>query len=366
VIAQAGRFKTVTIATNMAGRGTDILLGGNPEFLARAEMENEWMRQAATLPEGGHRYEDVLQKLRDRHDEAVQQAHRQYQPKWQPFEDAQAEALEQLADAHRAYLEAAFWTARTAYETQIARYAAQPSAEAARACTAAASSYSDALQEVDRVCGPFFGDEGQQRFRRALDDLQTALTEAATDSGAGTRVAAVQPTFERVRADYERAVQKALTATDATAVDLDGTRRTYDDTEKAFRDAEAAYLEQRKPYEEAVAAAQREYEETRRKYTKAVEDVREEMEKAPLEFRDRYEGTLSRYQTLCAEEREKVLAAGGLYIIGTERHESRRIDNQLRGRSGRQGDPGASRFFLSLEDDLLRIFGAERIQGLPM
>jgi preprotein translocase subunit SecA len=59
-----------------------------------------------------------------------------------------------------------------------------------------------------------------------------------------------------------------------------------------------------------------------------------------------------------------VVEAGGLFIVGTERHESRRIDNQLRGRAGRQGDPGASRFFLSLEDDLLRIFGAERIQGL--
>ncbi len=65
-----------------------------------------------------------------------------------------------------------------------------------------------------------------------------------------------------------------------------------------------------------------------------------------------------------AGERGKVLEAGGLHIVGTERHESRRIDNQLRGRSGRQGDPGSSRFFLSLEDDLLRIFGAERIQGL--
>jgi preprotein translocase subunit SecA len=63
-------------------------------------------------------------------------------------------------------------------------------------------------------------------------------------------------------------------------------------------------------------------------------------------------------------QRDKVLAAGGLYVIGTERHESRRIDNQLRGRSGRQGDAGASRFFLSLEDDLLRIFGSERIKGL--
>ena len=66
----------------------------------------------------------------------------------------------------------------------------------------------------------------------------------------------------------------------------------------------------------------------------------------------------------CDEERERVVAAGGLHVLGTERHESRRIDNQLRGRSGRQGDPGSSRFYLSLEDDLLRIFGSERIAPL--
>lgn len=65
-----------------------------------------------------------------------------------------------------------------------------------------------------------------------------------------------------------------------------------------------------------------------------------------------------------AEKKQKVLEAGGLYVIGTERHESRRIDNQLRGRSGRQGDPGNSVFFLSLDDDLMRIFGAERLQPL--
>jgi preprotein translocase subunit SecA len=78
----------------------------------------------------------------------------------------------------------------------------------------------------------------------------------------------------------------------------------------------------------------------------------------------RWEEVLDRCRAACASEREEVLEAGGLHIIGTERHESRRIDNQLRGRAGRQGDPGSSRFFLSLEDDLLRIFGAERIQGL--
>ena len=66
----------------------------------------------------------------------------------------------------------------------------------------------------------------------------------------------------------------------------------------------------------------------------------------------------------CAQEKEKVLSLGGLYIIGTERHESRRIDNQLRGRSGRQGDPGMSRFYVSLADDLMRIFGSERIASI--
>ena len=73
---------------------------------------------------------------------------------------------------------------------------------------------------------------------------------------------------------------------------------------------------------------------------------------------------LKEYTASCSAEHERVVNAGGLAIIGTERHESRRIDNQLRGRSGRQGDPGASRFYLSLEDNLLRLFGSEKIQPL--
>jgi len=77
-----------------------------------------------------------------------------------------------------------------------------------------------------------------------------------------------------------------------------------------------------------------------------------------------YEEALGKYRKQCAAERDEVLTLGGLHILGTERHESRRIDNQLRGRSGRQGDPGSSRFFLSLEDNLMRIFGSERISGL--
>ncbi len=77
-----------------------------------------------------------------------------------------------------------------------------------------------------------------------------------------------------------------------------------------------------------------------------------------------FEALRAEMKARCAEEHERVVALGGLRIIGTERHESRRIDNQLRGRGGRQGDPGDSRFYVALEDDLLRLFGSERVQGL--
>jgi len=79
---------------------------------------------------------------------------------------------------------------------------------------------------------------------------------------------------------------------------------------------------------------------------------------------DVFKDTLEEFKKICKAEHEEVVALGGLHIIGTERHESRRIDNQLRGRAGRQGDPGSTRFYLSLEDDLLRVFGGDRIKSM--
>jgi len=79
---------------------------------------------------------------------------------------------------------------------------------------------------------------------------------------------------------------------------------------------------------------------------------------------EEFQQILIKAKEICQKEHEKVVSLGGLHIIGTERHESRRIDNQLRGRAGRQGDPGSSRFYLSLEDELLRLFGGERLQSL--
>ncbi len=83
-----------------------------------------------------------------------------------------------------------------------------------------------------------------------------------------------------------------------------------------------------------------------------------------LAVREEFKQALAKHKAAIAQEAEKVRAAGGLFIVGTERHESRRIDNQLRGRSGRQGDPGETRFFLSLEDDVMRLFGSERVMSM--
>ncbi|MBC8338251.1 MAG: preprotein translocase subunit SecA [Alphaproteobacteria bacterium] len=93
-------------------------------------------------------------------------------------------------------------------------------------------------------------------------------------------------------------------------------------------------------------------------------DMRISNEVKDKEGSEAYDNNVRRIREEVAEYRKTVLEAGGLMVIGTERHESRRIDNQLRGRSGRQGDPGASNFFLSLEDDLMRIFGSERIDSM--
>ena len=96
----------------------------------------------------------------------------------------------------------------------------------------------------------------------------------------------------------------------------------------------------------------------------AATGMSDEIDERCAEARALYHENLEKYRAQIAPEADRVRAAGGLFILGTERHESRRIDNQLRGRSGRQGDPGESRFYLSLEDDLMRLFGSERILGI--
>lgn len=122
--------------------------------------------------------------------------------------------------------------------------------------------------------------------------------------------------------------------------------------------------------EEAVDLAVKTWGQKALTELEAEERLSYSCEKGPTQdeviakLRQAFTSIVAEYKIYTEEERKQVVLAGGLHVIGTERHESRRIDNQLRGRSGRQGDPGSSRFFLSLEDNIFRIFGGDRIQGL--
>jgi preprotein translocase subunit SecA len=121
---------------------------------------------------------------------------------------------------------------------------------------------------------------------------------------------------------------------------------------------------------EAVEVAVREYGERSLSELEAEDKVAVAAEKAPTDdpviqkLRSAYNTIKEDYEAFTKREHDEVVEIGGLHVIGTERHESRRIDNQLRGRAGRQGDPGSTRFFLSLQDNLLRIFGGDRVAGL--
>ena len=222
IIAQAGRAGAVTIATNMAGRGTDIILGGNTDYMARLKVR-ELLLPRLVRPEEGHRPPVPLQR-----------------------------------------------EASSGFAASSANPAKPPS-EA-------------------RAIGRLFPCELSDETDAALADVAQRLV-------------------------------------------------------KLWGDRSLSVLE----LEDRITSAAE----------KAPSD-----DEGILKLREVISAIRHNYDTVIASEQAQVREAGGLHVIGTERHESRRVDNQLRGRAGRQGDPGSTRFFLSLEDNLLRIFGGERVAGL--
>jgi preprotein translocase SecA subunit len=364
IIAQAGRLSAVTIATNMAGRGTDILLGGNPDFLARSDMENEWISRAAKLPVGGAgRYEDALRELREKYDEEIQKAEKRYVKDGELYEQQRSQALKRSTELQREIREISpFHDKRERYE----ELSATELIEALHGLRPIPESYLQAkldletclLQSGNGESGDSFG-----AFEEARLDFSECINRWQQKDGERQELLEA---LDEKRRNYEQRINEfefnqallALTHEHARLVS------EFGEAHEAFEQAEARCEEIRQPYEQAIQAAQRDYETKRQEYLRVVEEIREQLDKAPDEYRQRFDEVLAGYNGVCAEERERVIAAGGLHILGTERHESRRIDNQLRGRAGRQGDPGSSRFYLSLEDDLMRIFGADRIQGI--
>ncbi len=223
IIAQAGRKGTLTIATNMAGRGTDIILGGNAEYMARLKLR-EYFMPRIVQPED----EDI-------------------------FGVGQASGLPTANSSGQGFVpgkKVKTWKASPQiFPTQLSRETEQ---KLKQAVEFAVSEYGDrSLPELE-----------------AEDKVAVAAEKAPTDD----------PVIQRLREVYNL--------------------------------------------------------------------------------------LLHEYEQFTSREHDEVVSLGGLHVIGTERHESRRIDNQLRGRAGRQGDPGSTRFFLSLQDNLLRIFGGDRVAGL--
>jgi preprotein translocase subunit SecA len=240
IVAQAGRFGAVTIATNMAGRGTDIILGGVPDHRVKAILlEKEIAPDAAS---------------EDQRRDATEQALGEMQGDFEKERHARKLPPEQRRELAQRYLGI------------VAAFAADhPSMAAVTQMAVGATALQAYLEAVKAL--PRSGKEKISRnFYPTIEDPVDFL---ATHP--------LKPMLERAAASAE--IERV-----------------------------AAFLE--------------------------------------------------------TNERERVVALGGLHILATERHEARRIDNQLRGRAGRQGDPGSSRFYLSLQDDLMRIFGSDRISGL--
>jgi preprotein translocase subunit SecA len=294
IIAQAGVPGTVTIATNMAGRGTDIQLGGNDRYRAR-----DWLKEELDAGRLGavHGEGDDPDQLRKWVDDILYVGDDWIESRlsrWIEGQTAESPHGQEQPSARDITLK------RRKIESDK-RSLAQRRSEIAR-------EFADSVKATGRPNGH---DE-----KAYLDWLDAGLRDEARDwhmhAGRTWSFGAIKETLFRFMRDRLQ----------------------------SWIDREAAAGGQ--PDAEQIAAR-----------------------------RGEIVATFNRIKAKCAEIQADVIAkkkqaidAGGLYVLGTERHESRRIDNQLRGRSGRQGDPGRSKFYLSLEDDLMRIFGSNRMDGV--
>ncbi|MGH2537224.1 MAG: preprotein translocase subunit SecA [Candidatus Promineifilaceae bacterium] len=291
VVAQAGRSGAVTISTNMAGRGTDILLGGNPEGLAAEALEKELFdRQelaqlAYTLVSAG---EEAAREQARKHPRlgedlvgALQAARQDYEQAWAEIEQVQVIG----------------YLARALQEPYAIDY--------------------NALLQALRLLRAGFLAEARDYVAGLGKDV-ALVDEAVRQWGLHSR-------YQSARSDPRQTAQFLA--------------EVVFDTVYTARAAVIRALMADRP-EEAEGLAQ------------AVAGLTPAVPERVLAI-----------MRQSGQERRQVWELGGLHVVGSERHESRRIDNQLRGRAARQGDPGSSRFFLSLEDDLMRRFGGERLKG---
>lgn len=275
IVAQAGRFGAITVATNMAGRGTDILLGGSSKGLAKSIAKflffyklNLLTKNELIVKGSGEQYEFESQGDDDEDED----------------DDVESDAQsEQALVSER--------IAVKSYSEELVEEGAD-----------------DAKDEEDLVPS-----------NPEVADLPSILDVVKS-------VALWIP--RKPLRSTELALQEAVVACSRKLAD---TANRIDVEELISAAADSSQL---------ISLPE------------------------TGQLRDAISKLIQEFEIVIKQEREKVKSVGGLYVVGTSRHESRRVDNQLRGRSGRQGDPGTTRFFLSLEDDLFKIFGADKLGGL--
>jgi preprotein translocase subunit SecA len=300
IIAQAGVPGTVTIATNMAGRGTDIQLGGNDRFRARdwLKEEIEAGRMAVVHSEGND-------------DEALR--------KWV---DDVLHAGDDWIDARLTQ-----WV-----DGRVAEWAKERGSK---------NQQEPGPREVARERARILGDKRGLALRRAeiAQEFAAAARAAGARNGHDDESAALDWFDTRLREEALAWLEDAARSWRFGLVN-ENLFRFMSDALSAWvaREAEGG----RQPGSADIAAKRAAIVDTFKAVKIKCADIQADV----------------------AQKKSQALDAGGLYVLGTERHESRRIDNQLRGRSGRQGDPGRSKFYLSLEDDLMRIFGSDRMDGM--
>jgi len=448
IIAQAGKPKAVTIATQMAGRGVDIILGGNPEILAREEtIRVIWSKKRAEgkaekthkgfaevlseiekaykshLAEIDSRYKKRLEEMRallnekertfftldKKAREALEetifnkeggQIYQRYKGRLLKLKEVYERAQEALISAQklqgekqemalkdlkeaagRAYRE--YISFKNSLKSRLIIVLDEDIEEMRNKITEMLNSpesetdegtkklfsllvqYRDGLKrhfELLTGCFPSYISSNLTPFKKAsryLDFLSELLTIPPEEKDAA---GVIKKFKEKEGLFYPSYIEGKKEVEHIILTGLSG--QAYTSAEKEYRKALEEYEKEYARYDEELKKAREEYENNRSRYEEEWQKIREEMEKTPEEFKEVYEKLLQEYKKPWMEDHQKVVSLGGLHVIGSERYEARRIDNQLKGRAGRQGDPGSSRFYLSLDDDLLRIFGSERMRSV--
>ncbi len=291
VVAQAGRKRAVTISTNMAGRGTDILLGGNPEGMAAELLEREMFKRPLLtqliqiyLEQGDAAARDYTKNNSKLDDDLV------------PWIISEKEMLDAALEEIESLQVIGYLTRILGEQYQL--------------------EYEQIRQVMRLITG---GRLGEAREYLEDHDKDVALVEEAL------RLRDLYVGYQRAQGDNGLLAQFL---------------------------AEILFEQHYNARAALIRAVLNNNKDEARKVVQAVPGISQQWMDKIANLRQETE-----------KERQEVWNLGGLHVIGSERHESRRIDNQLRGRAARQGDPGSSRFFLSLEDDLMRRFGGERLKS---